>query len=253
MTRALAAFAKAHQLPPSDESGIKRALSADTAPPLTTYAIASDDVAGPFVQQIPSDLMAQAQLPALDYTSVAEALGEKFHVSPAVLAALNPGVALDEGAEIQVPSVNVIDKRVTSAGHAARVVVSRHQSAATAYDDRGHVIFYAPVTSGSDHDPLPIGHWTVTGVDRHPAFAYNPDLFWDADASQAKAKIAPGPNNPVGIVWIDISKPHYGLHGTPEPSLVGHSMSHGCVRLTNWDAWRLAALVTHGTPVIFEE
>jgi len=115
------------------------------------------------------------------------------------------------------------------------------------------VIMHAPVTSGSEHDPLPIGPWTITAVARNPRFNYNPDLFWDADPAHAKAKIPPGPNSPVGAVWIDISKPHYGIHGTPEPSAVGHTASHGCVRLTNWDALRLAAMVGKGTPVEFVE
>jgi len=112
---------------------------------------------------------------------------------------------------------------------------------------------HAPVTSGSEHDPLPIGAWTVTSVVRNPTFNYNPDLFWDADPAHAKAKIPPGPNGPVGVVWIDISKPHYGIHGTPEPGTVGHTSSHGCVRLTNWDALKLAAMVGKGTKVEFVE
>jgi lipoprotein-anchoring transpeptidase ErfK/SrfK len=119
-------------------------------------------------------------------------------------------------------------------------------------DAQGQVLFHAPVTSGSEHDPLPIGEWSVTAVVRHPTFNYNPDLFWDADPAHAKATIKPGPNNPVGVVWIDLSKEHYGLHGTPNPSRVGHTASHGCVRLTNWDALKLAAFVRKGTPVHFE-
>jgi len=90
-------------------------------------------------------------------------------------------------------------------------------------------------------------------VQRHPTFNYNPALFWDADPANAKATIAAGPNNPVGVVWIDINKPHYGIHGTPEPGRIGYSASHGCVRLTNWDASRLAGLVAKGTAIVFEE
>jgi lipoprotein-anchoring transpeptidase ErfK/SrfK len=100
---------------------------------------------------------------------------------------------------------------------------------------------------------LPLGDWLVTSVLRLPVFNYNPDLFWDADPTHSKATIPPGPNGPVGVVWIDISRRHYGMHGTPEPSQVGHSSSHGCVRLTNWDAERLAGLVKKGTPVVFIE
>ena len=219
---------------------------------VTTYAITAADAAGPFTPDIPSDLDHQATLPALNYRSLDEAIGEKFHTSPALLQALNPGVTLEEGAEIQVPNVGVTDQPATPAAQAAKVTVSRSRSSATAYDAAGKVIFYAPVTSGSTHDPLPLGTWKVTGIQRQPAFNYNPDLFWDANPSHTKAKIAPGPNNPVGVVWIDVSKEHYGLHGTPEPSTIARTTSHGCVRLTNWDASRLASLVKTGTPVIFE-
>ncbi len=118
-------------------------------------------------------------------------------------------------------------------------------------DASGQVLFYAPVSSGSEHDPLPLGEWKVLDVYLMPRFNYNPELFWDADPKHAKTKIAPGPNNPVGVVWIDIDREHYGLHGTPEPSRIGVTQSHGCVRLTNWDAIRLAALVQPGTRVVF--
>ena len=133
------------------------------------------------------------------------------------------------------------------------VRVSKQASALTVTDASGKVIMHAPVTSGSQHDPLPIGSWTVTAVARNPTFNYNPDLFWDADPKHAKAKLPPGPNGPVGLVWIDINKPHYGIHGTPEPGTVGHTTSHGCVRLTNWDALKLAAMVGKGTKVEFTE
>jgi lipoprotein-anchoring transpeptidase ErfK/SrfK len=248
-TRALGAFAKAHKLR-TNEDAVLSALSEDNAPVLTTYTITAADTAGPFTPEIPSDLEQQATLTGLNFSSTDEALGEKFHASPALLARLNPGVALEEGAEIQVPNVRVADEATS---RVARVVVSRSGSSATAYDASGRAIFFAPVTSGSTHDPLPLGTWKVTGVERHPAFNYNPDLFWDADPSHTKARIAAGPNNPVGVVWIDISKEHYGLHGTPSPPTIARTASHGCVRLTNWDASRLAALVRPGTLVIFEQ
>jgi lipoprotein-anchoring transpeptidase ErfK/SrfK len=134
---------------------------------------------------------------------------------------------------------------------AVEVVVSKKKNELIALDAQGAVIFYAPVSSGSSHDPLPLGDWTVRGVYLNPRFFYNPDLFWDADAKQAKVQLAAGANNPVGFVWIDLDRPHYGLHGTPEPSMVGVTQSHGCVRLTNWDIVRLAALVQDGTHVSF--
>jgi lipoprotein-anchoring transpeptidase ErfK/SrfK len=131
--------------------------------------------------------------------------------------------------------------------------VRKGSSDLTVTDGPGKVLMYAPVTTGSGRDPLPIGEWKVTGVQKDPKFNYNPDLFWDADPKHSKATIPAGPNNPVGVVWVDISRPHYGLHGTPEPATVGKTSSHGCVRLTNWDALKLAALVRPGVKVVFAE
>ena len=106
---------------------------------------------------------------------------------------------------------------------------------------------------GSVHDPLPIGNWKITDVKHDPDFHYNPRLFWDANPRDSVTTIAPGPNNPVGVVWMQLSKAHYGIHGTPEPSQIGHSQSHGCIRLTNWDILRLASMVEPGTPAILAE
>ena len=133
-----------------------------------------------------------------------------------------------------------------------KVVVSKGKSILTVYDQSEKIIFHAPVTSGSEHDPLPLGNWFITAVIRNPTYNYNPELFWDADLANARVTIAAGPNNPVGVVWMALNKPHYGIHGTPEPRRIGYSESHGCVRLTNWDALALAALVTKGTRVVFE-
>jgi lipoprotein-anchoring transpeptidase ErfK/SrfK len=123
----------------------------------------------------------------------------------------------------------------------------------TALDANGKVLAQYPATIGSEHDPLPVGDWKVTSILHDPPFFYNPDLFWDADANHSKAKIAPGPNNPVGVVWIGLSKEHYGIHGAPIPSTIGHTQSHGCIRLTNWDATALAKMVAKGTPVHMKE
>jgi lipoprotein-anchoring transpeptidase ErfK/SrfK len=234
----------------------------------------------------------QAALPALGYTSVVEAIAERFHSTPALLKRLNPAAQFVSGEQIQVPNVEPLLVPVekpefsaeaqaaakkgaanTPAGTSGRrggaappkqpntvamrpdvvVTVSKNSSALTVKDASGRVVFYAPVTTGSEHDPLPIGEWKVNGVQFNPPFNYNPELFWDADPSHAKAKIPPGPNNPVGMVWIDLSKEHYGIHGTPEPGTIGRTESHGCVRLTNWDALKLAGMVKPGTKVVFSE
>ena len=239
--RALDAFTK--------NGGKADALPADA---LVTYCITDQDAAGPFTASIPEDMVEKSKLPALGYTSLLEALAERFHASPALLRRLNPGAKFAAGEEIQVP--NVADAAPSENNSASTIVtVRKSTSDLVVADATGKVLMYAPVTTGSEHDPLPIGEWKVTGVQRDPKFHYNPDLFWDADAAHSKATIPPGPNSPVGVVWVDITKPHYGLHGTPEPGTIGRSESHGCVRLTNWDATRLASLVRPGTKVVFSE
>jgi lipoprotein-anchoring transpeptidase ErfK/SrfK len=268
--RALAAYERVHGKP-----------AVPFEPAMTTYTITAQDVSGPFADAIPSDLVEQAKLPALAYTSVVELLAERFHTTPTLLRQLNSGVQFVEGTTIQVPNVEPLvipieppewhdpkgqapRKRETAgtsgrgaadparARAAAVVTVTGSTSSLTVADPSGRVLLYAPVTTGSEHDPLPIGEWKVTGLHFSPKFHYNPELFWDADPAHSKAVLPPGPNNPVGLVWIDISKPHYGIHGSPEPTAIGRSESHGCVRLTNWDAMKLAGFVAPGTKVVFE-
>jgi lipoprotein-anchoring transpeptidase ErfK/SrfK len=250
LAKAVTAYRGTHGLPAGDsvDAAVWAALDADTAPALVPYTIANDDVAGPFVK-IPNDMMQMASLPALGYQSPAELLGEKFHAGPKLLAALNPDRDLGRAGEnIVVPNVLVMPP-----GKAASVVVSKSASAVTAYDANGKLLAFYAATIGSEHDPLPLGNWKIPGVQRNPWFHYNAELFWDAHNPGEKAKIAPGPNNPVGMVWIDLSKEHYGIHGTPEPSQVGHRASHGCIRLTNWDAAELAGMVRPGIPAVLKE
>lgn len=241
--------------------------------PLTTYTITEQDAAGPFIDAMPSDMMDEAKLSALGYTGVFETLAERFHSSPNLLKRLNPGASWKAGESIKVPNVDPFElpgkpapgatgraARAGAAGGAAgrggakpgvEVVVSDATKSLEVRDSSGKTLMYAPVTTGSVHDPLPIGEWKVTGVSWNPTFNYNPDLFWDAKSDQTKAMIPAGPNNPVGVVWVDINKEHFGMHGTPEPSTIGRTESHGCIRLTNWDATRLGRLVSPGTKVTF--
>jgi lipoprotein-anchoring transpeptidase ErfK/SrfK len=205
---------------------------------------------------MPKDLEQQAKLPDLGYQSVLEKLAERFHTAPALLQQLNRNMRFAAGQKIQVPATQPFDPNVKPTADAnagdVTVQVSREESALRATRADGTLVFFAPVSSGSEHDPLPPGHWKVTGVSWHPEFHYNPDLFWDAKPTQNRATLKPGPNNPVGVVWISVNIEHYGMHGTPAPGNIGHTESHGCVRLTNWDAARLASLVKPGTPVVFQ-
>lgn len=271
--RALRAFQKARGLTATGEldSATTTRLGNVFTNPTSTYAISAEDVAGPFATSIPADMVQKSKLPALGYTSVKELLAERFHTSPAMLAKLNPNAAYKQGEVITVPNVEpfLMPAKTPSSqsaqapkGDVARasaprpdvvVIVSDTDKSLTVQDASGNVVFHAPVTVGSTNDPLPVGEWKVNGVERNPAFNYNPDLFWDADPAHTKAKLAPGPNNPVGTVWIDLSKEHYGIHGTPEPSRIAKTESHGCIRLTNWDAARVASMVAPGTKVILRK
>ncbi len=247
---ALKGYQAVHNLP---ETGIGDAttwqsLNSDTAPALVAYTITADDLAGPF-QKLPADLMQQAKLSTLGYESPEDELGERFHTNPAVLEKLNPGKNLhNAGEQILVPNV-----QRDYAVHAAKLVVSKNRRTVTAFADDGSVLAQYPATMGSEHDPLPIGEWKIPGVRQNPVFHYNPDLFWDAKPEDSRAEIAAGPRNPVGVVWISLSKEHYGIHGTPRPGEIGHAESHGCIRLTNWDAEELSKMVKPGTPAILEE
>ncbi|HEX2721344.1 MAG TPA: L,D-transpeptidase, partial [Gemmatimonadaceae bacterium] len=222
--RALAGFQESRGLPASGivDTETWKMLNVDTAPAVTPYALTQEDVAGPY-EKIPEDMMEKSKLTRLGYESVLEALGEKFHTSPGLLKLLNPGKTFSAaGEEIIAPNV-----ATEIPVKAATVVVSKSKLTVSALDAAGKLIAQYPATIGSEHDPLPIGTWKINGVAKNPPFHYNPQLFWDADPTHSKAKIAPGPNNPVGPVWIDLSKEHYGIHGTPEPSRIGYSQSHG--------------------------
>jgi lipoprotein-anchoring transpeptidase ErfK/SrfK len=258
LTHAIAALQAARKLQPTGQAdcGTWHALGGETAAAATVaYTIAADDVKGPFEKVIPPDLDKQASLPAMSYRNPIEKLAERFHVSPALLQKMNPRAKFAAGEQLQVPAVTPFDADAKPPADPAAadvtIQVTKSDSSVRATRADGSLVFYAPVTTGSEHDPLPTGDWKVTGVSWRPVFHYNPNLFWDAKPSQTRATIKAGPNNPVGVVWIDLNIPHYGLHGTPEPSRVGHTESHGCVRLTNWDAVRLASLVKAGTPVLF--
>jgi len=251
MRGAIAAFNRSRKL--GDGARVSaatwKALNRDTAPAIVPYTLTAEDVAGPFTA-IPEEMADKAKLPVLGYESVTEALGEKFHVSPSLLMALNPRQKFNRaGTVIQVPGVV---RPAIAKDPAITVRVSRSAGAVEVLDGKTVVARY-PATTGSTHDPLPLGDWKINGVARNPTYNYNPDLFWDAEADEKKVKLAAGPNSPVGAVWIDLSKPHYGIHGTPVPSTIGKTSSHGCIRLTNWDALELATIVSPGMAAVLVE
>ena len=253
LRKALDAFQRQRQLNPTGtlDAPTWNALNQDTLPALVEYTIAPVDVAGPFIQ-IPPEMADKALLPAMGYASPIESFGEKFHASPKLLRELNPKKDFGRAGEtIVVPNVGLVP--LAKADKGTRVVVSKSLSAVALVDAANNIIAYFPASTGSEHDPLPIGSWKINGVSFDPKFHYNPKLFWDAEPGDKKATIPPGPNNPVGVAWIDLSKDHYGIHGTPEPATIGKTQSHGCIRLTNWDAAKLARAVFPGMIAVLQE
>jgi lipoprotein-anchoring transpeptidase ErfK/SrfK len=250
LERTVRAFQQARGLEPSGQldSATWDALNQDKAPVLMTFAISEPDVAGPFIA-IPKEMMDKAKLPALSFQSPLEAMGEKFRSSPKLLQTLNPDKDFGKaGEQVTVPNALTLPP-----GQAAKVTVSKSGTCVQAFDAAGKLLAWYTASIGSEHDPLPVGTWKILGVKRNPPFHYSAKLFWDAKNPDENAKLQPGPNNPVGLVWIDLSKEHYGIHGTPEPSQVGHTQSHGCIRLTNWDAVELASMVKPNLPAILED
>jgi lipoprotein-anchoring transpeptidase ErfK/SrfK len=271
---ALIGFQKAQGLPVTGtiDPGTAEALGKFGATPgLRDVTLTIADLAGPFVGPIPHRENDQAKLPSLGYSNPLEMLAERYHTTPATLIALNsPDTKLVPGTVIHVPNVVTWARdypatlpegyKQTLAGLnigskqplAAKLVVSRAARSLSVYDAAGKLVAQFPVTTGSQHDPLPIGNWKILGASYNPEFHFNPKLFWDAKKGETKATLPPGPNGPVGIVWLDLSKEHYGIHGTPEPQNIGRTESHGCIRMTNWDAGRLSLMVKPGTPAIFQ-
>ncbi|WP_407158580.1 L,D-transpeptidase family protein [Bradyrhizobium sp. STM 3557] len=248
--KALRAFEEAQQLPIADDVNIEvwKKLTTDDRPVLADYTITDKDVAGPFLHKLPTKMEEMKDLPRLSYTSAREALAEKFHMSEQLLAALNSGRHFDRAGE----TIVVIDTGADqNPQKAAKVEVDKNRQAVKLFDNSNALIGFYPATVGSEEKPSPSGTLKVTEIDRNPTYRYNPAYHFKDVHSRRPFTIKPGPNNPVGIVWINLSGEGYGIHGTPSPGKVSKSQSHGCVRLTNWDAERVAARVSKGTPVTF--
>jgi lipoprotein-anchoring transpeptidase ErfK/SrfK len=270
---ALRGFQEARGLPASGklDPATQQALLSGNQGATRNVVIPRDFARGPFFPDLPKDMAGQAKFDHLGYRAMSEALAERFHTTPETLLALNgPGTVLGAGRTIRVPDTpdaalaQIPDdetgwaKTLQSLGvqgeqlKADHVVVDKSDGALRVYDAANKLVAQFPVTTGSGHDPLPLGTWKIVGEARNPDYHFNPDLFWDAKKNAKDKLLPPGPNGPVGVVWLDLSKEHYGIHGTPEPQNIGKTESHGCVRLTNWDAARLAQMVSAGTKVVFQ-
>jgi lipoprotein-anchoring transpeptidase ErfK/SrfK len=250
--KALRAYAEARQLPSSDEvtEDVRKALQADGRPPIATYTITDKDVAGPFLHKLPAKLEDMKDIPKLGYTSPREAQAEKFHMSEQLLAALNPGRHFDHADET-IAIVDTTDGGSAAPAKADRVEIDKARQTVKLFDKSNALIGFYPASVGSEEKPSPSGTLKVTEIDPNPTYRYNPAYHFKGVHSRKAFKIRPGPNNPVGTMWINLSADGYGIHGTPSPQNISKGQSHGCVRLTNWDAERVAASVAKGTPVVF--
>ncbi|MEK8089370.1 L,D-transpeptidase [Thermithiobacillus plumbiphilus] len=258
-TKALFWFQKSRDLPATGKldrptlEQLARAAAAPVGALVQPYVTAPEDAAARF-KPLPAGIYERANLSWLGYESALEALSERFHSTSAVLRQLNPQVDFQDirpGTRIFAPAV---DWEGDKAPHdVRRIVVSATGFYTQGLDAQGQILFHYPSTLGSEYDPLPLGTWRAERIAFKPKFHYQPRLFHDVPDSNPEAMLPPGPNSPVGLVWIALSKPHYGIHGTSEPQSIGYTSSHGCVRLTNWDAWELARHVAPGTPVVFQQ
>jgi lipoprotein-anchoring transpeptidase ErfK/SrfK len=225
-------------------------LTASSAEPvMTEYIVSAEDVRGPFVPEIPDDFEQQAALKQLAYTGPAELLAEKFHMDEGLLVELNAGKAMDRaGTRILVAHV----KRKPPKVHAVRLVVDKARRFVRAFDGKGRPVGFFPASIGRN-EKAPTGTLKITRVVQDPVYYYDPKFQFPGVSARQRLKIAPGPNNPVGSVWMNLNERTYGIHGTAEPGKIGKTYSHGCVRLTNWDAKTVAAMVKKGTTVEFVE
>jgi hypothetical protein len=251
--KAIAAYAEMKGFEPTQQltEELWRAITeSDTEPVLVSYKITEKDTRGPFSKKIPEDFRAKAAMERLGYTSPRELLAEKFHMSEDLLRKLNPGASFDkEGQEIVVANV----ERVSLSGKISRVEVDATRQRVKAYSEGDKLVAIFPATVGSEDRPTPKGEFKVAKITENPVYHYDPALHLRGVHVNEKLNIPPGPNNPVGAVWVDLSAEGYGIHGTPDPDKISKSASHGCIRLTNWDALELAKHLSKGTPVLIEE
>jgi lipoprotein-anchoring transpeptidase ErfK/SrfK len=250
--KAIATFEDAHGLSRDGKlnSVWSELVETSQEPVLKQYTITESDVKGPFLEKLPSKMEAMSHLQHLSYKSPRQEIAEKFHMSEALLQALNPGKSFRKSGETVV--VANVDNEPPNQ-KAAKIEIDKGKRELSVYADDGSLIMAAPATIGSAEKPAPSGTLTVRSVTHNPTYRYDPEYHFKGVHSKRPFTIKPGPNNPVGLVWIGLSRKGYGIHGTPDPEKVSKNASHGCIRLTNWDALKVAAIVKRGAPVVFLE
>jgi len=269
---AVKGFQTARDLPVTGkiDDATRAALMLGSIPATRLLRVDPTDARGPFTPDIPKDAAEQAKMDCLCYKNLLEKLSEKFHTTPQTIIKLNdPKMPLGAGTILRLPNVlprtraygNVkpdaaqmlSDLNVSGdLPKADKIVVDKSDGVLRLFDKEDRLIAQFPATMGSSHDPLPLGRWKVTTIAYNPPFHYQPDLFWDVADDKEPQRLPHGPNGPVGTVWIDLTKEHYGIHGTSAPETIQRAQSHGCVRLTNWDVARVSQMVEDNMEVIFQ-
>ncbi|MDQ3038787.1 MAG: L,D-transpeptidase, partial [Pseudomonadota bacterium] len=242
--KAISAFQESRGIPASGklDDATWSALDKDTAPILVNYTLTAADIAGPYAPT-PTKVEEKAKMTKIVYQNLTEMLGEKFNAKPELIKSLNPGADLSTaGTVVMVPFV----RPAQTVAKAAKVVVDKSDAALRLLDAQGKVYAQYPASTGSTQFPLPIGEWKFVSVVQNPDYRYDPSILVNQPKDAKPARLAPGPNGPVGIVWMGLNKEHYGIHGTPEPGQISRTQSSGCVRLTNFAAQAVASAVSTG-------
>ena len=234
-------------LPELDAVGWRALVAADAAPVVQEHVITAEEAKGPFLGSLPKEMSAMARLPHMDYATASEAMAAMFHMDEALLRAMNPQADF----ALAGTRLSVVRPANTPVAPVALIEVDKSNDEVRALDVAGRLLAVFPATVGSRERPAPSGQFAVRAVVPNPTYTYDPKRLTFGKRSQGKLTIHPGPNNPVGSTWIDLTIETYGIHGTPDPRMVGKSASHGCVRLTNWDATALGLAIKPGTPVRF--
>ena len=281
LTQAIKGFQEAKGLAVNGslDAATRRALLELSRPSTTYVKLTEDDVGGPFTNPIPKKYEAQAKLDRLNYRNMLEKVAERYHTTPAAVVALNgPDKLIGPGQTLRLPNITPASRDYTRAisdkqsqllaqfnvdanqttgdfvlvdKSDGTLRVYRGSAPAKGTKPAGQLVAQFPVTTGSGHDPLPLGTWKATTYSFLPPFNFQPDLFWDVSDEKAEQKLPPGPNGPVGVAWLDLTKEHYGIHGTSEPQTIQKTESHGCLRMTNWDVMRLSRMLKPGFTAVF--
>ncbi|MCX5512667.1 hypothetical protein C3941_03780 [Kaistia algarum] len=250
LSKAVAALQNMYGLPSTGRLGpdVDDILGRFGATPVfVPYVITQADVDGPFVPVMPKDYGEMAKLDRLAYRGPTEELAERFHMDEAFLRRLNPDIDFNTPGSVII----VADVGPNATAKVAHLVADQQARQLIGYDAAWNVVVAYPATIGSTDMPSPTGIHAVKAIAVDPVYWYRPKVNFQQGNNTKSLKLAPGPNNPVGAVWIGLDKPTYGIHGSPEPSKIDKTNSHGCLRLTNWDAKELARLVKPGVDVEF--